>query len=1092
MAEQLPLNQIVPQSRPTGAMLQPAQYNTAGAARPQGLPMPKGIEMVQGPAKSSLNTPNPLYQLANDLGNFSQKLLEVGGQTYVQYAKNSIEAGYEDELKNQVIRSKISLQKQAEQGAANASSEIARLEKVDPLAAQLLADANPWKLIGRRRAAAMVAGGEIDNEFRNDMIINRADVLKHAPGSEELVKRKSEISQRVLNKYGLSGEERESVTYAIPKINAAWDAYTKDHSRLWNDELEISTKAMTTAAVGATVEEITIKGITDPDNGQMLAPGTPGWRKLGAKYLTQLIDKQLAVLEPEARRKAVEYLRAQMVQTFGAVPNVDQLLQEIRGGDASLPYEKRPTWGASAPGEMLADRLKGMTNSQQLFDLEQKTKERRLDDLWANGPAKFLPGTADYQKAVIDFDTLATKMGFQNAKEYIVKKDATDTKIRVLTSTHDPLAAQEFSVKVGLISPREWTDGNDTYMNLTAEAKRIASLNPDKAEGARQYSQMLDSIDKARSKVGRFDLQTQKVVQRAVLEDLDSPAARAIKEEQKRKKKGLSGIDAVFAQTMAGGSNAASATALYQSTKLTAFATRLEQLHERAADIAMADWQEKHPGQVMSQSAKSVVLSQAAANVRKSQEYKDAMAKLPQAPATGTAAPAKPATGTAAPARPAAAPKPVDRNEAKGLPDSRIRNYKTQALMSAEWVDAEVKKLANNKPVSAELSGLAERAKTDRYQMLYTQLQRYPQLDGSGEAKKWLLEKSKQQQRNRRLADQSMVPGGVFAGTGMGVIGAGGYNPLRPGGWLMSMLRPAQEAFPQAFPSGGGGGGGGGFEKPVSVVYETRGGQPGVDLYFPSKRFPAVLGGVVKTVSRESGYGNYVVIESIDPTSGQKVDVLYGHLADGVKVRPGQRMEAGQLVGTQGGTGNVRSADGTIASIDFFAPRPAGSKDMTPYSGFDRLRRHVVSTLNKGNGGGGGNSPAALKFDQIPGGQAKLRNLAQLAQDAGFSRSELPVMVAIAMAESGGKATAHNPNRQTGDNSYGLWQINMIDSLGPERRRQFGIANDSALLDPSTNARAARQVKGSQGFGAWSVYRSGAYKAYLSAAQQVVNQMFGR
>jgi hypothetical protein len=143
-----------------------------------------------------------------------------------------------------------------------------------------------------------------------------------------------------------------------------------------------------------------------------------------------------------------------------------------------------------------------------------------------------------------------------------------------------------------------------------------------------------------------------------------------------------------------------------------------------------------------------------------------------------------------------------------------------------------------------------------------------------------------------------------------------------------------------------------GFEKPVSVVYETRGGQPGVDLYFPSKRFPAVLGGVVKDVSREPGYGNYVVIESVDPTSGQKVDVLYGHLADGVSLRPGQRIEAGQLVGKQGGTGNVRSADGTIASIDFFAPRPAGSRDMTPYSGFDRLRRHVVSTLEKSDGGG--------------------------------------------------------------------------------------------------------------------------------------------
>jgi hypothetical protein len=135
------------------------------------------------------------------------------------------------------------------------------------------------------------------------------------------------------------------------------------------------------------------------------------------------------------------------------------------------------------------------------------------------------------------------------------------------------------------------------------------------------------------------------------------------------------------------------------------------------------------------------------------------------------------------------------------------------------------------------------------------------------------------------------------------------------------------------------------FEKPSSVTFETSSGQPGVDLFFESKRFPAVLDGVVKDISRESGYGNYVVIESTDPSTGQKVDVLYGHLADGISLRPGQRISAGDIIGTQGGTGNVRSADGTIASIDFLAPAPRGSKSMTPYANFDNLRRFIVSQM---------------------------------------------------------------------------------------------------------------------------------------------------
>jgi muramidase (phage lysozyme) len=137
-----------------------------------------------------------------------------------------------------------------------------------------------------------------------------------------------------------------------------------------------------------------------------------------------------------------------------------------------------------------------------------------------------------------------------------------------------------------------------------------------------------------------------------------------------------------------------------------------------------------------------------------------------------------------------------------------------------------------------------------------------------------------------------------------------------------------------------------GFEKPSSTVFETASGQPGVDFFFESKKFPAVLGGRVKDVRREAGYGNFIVVESPSPTGGKPVDVLYGHLADGsATVRPGDMVAPGQIIGTQGGTGNVRSADGTIASIDFLAPAPAGSGSMAPHPDYDRIRRMIARQL---------------------------------------------------------------------------------------------------------------------------------------------------
>jgi murein DD-endopeptidase MepM/ murein hydrolase activator NlpD len=132
-----------------------------------------------------------------------------------------------------------------------------------------------------------------------------------------------------------------------------------------------------------------------------------------------------------------------------------------------------------------------------------------------------------------------------------------------------------------------------------------------------------------------------------------------------------------------------------------------------------------------------------------------------------------------------------------------------------------------------------------------------------------------------------------------------------------------------------------------SITLESPSGQPGIDLWFADKQFGAVLPGVVKDVSSEPGYGNYMVVESIDPLTQQKVDVLYGHL-DQSYFKPGDKITAGTAVGKQGGTGNVKSADKTIASVDFLAPAPRGSKSKTPYRNFIPLRKWVVDGIKAG------------------------------------------------------------------------------------------------------------------------------------------------
>ena len=113
------------------------------------------------------------------------------------------------------------------------------------------------------------------------------------------------------------------------------------------------------------------------------------------------------------------------------------------------------------------------------------------------------------------------------------------------------------------------------------------------------------------------------------------------------------------------------------------------------------------------------------------------------------------------------------------------------------------------------------------------------------------------------------------------------------------------------------------------------------------------------------------------------------------------------------------------------------------------------------------------------------QQIAQLARQAGWPEDKIPFVVGVTGAESDFKPKALNPNASTGDESYGLMQINMLGAMGPERLKAFGLQSKEQLYDPLTNLKAAKQIYDWQGPGAWSVYRSGKYKDYMPGAAEV-------
>jgi hypothetical protein len=81
--------------------------------------------------------------------------------------------------------------------------------------------------------------------------------------------------------------------------------------------------------------------------------------------------------------------------------------------------------------------------------------------------------------------------------------------------------------------------------------------------------------------------------------------------------------------------------------------------------------------------------------------------------------------------------------------------------------------------------------------------------------------------------------------------------------------------------------------------------------------------------------------------------------------------------------------------------------------------------------------------------------LKELLSLVGFKGKDLVVAWAVAKKESNGRPLAFNGNHKTGDSSYGMFQINMIDNLGPDRRTRFDLESNAELFNPVKNAEIA-------------------------------------
>jgi hypothetical protein len=835
MAERLPFGEIRPGARPIGAFVNPGSVQVAAAARPESMPVVSGFNAIQQGGQGNVQGYNQFAQIAEALAPFSKGLTQLVETGVTSYAKGKIEEGYYDELKNIQQRSILGLQMQQEQGAANAAGTITQLEKVDPPAAQLLRESNPWRLVGRRRALAQQAGSEVDNVLSMDLQLNQGVVSTLQPGSPELAQRKAALVQGVYSRYGLTGEEPEAAFYVTPKLNKAWDEYTDKQEKLFGEELRINTTAVTTASLGAGMVSSVKNGILITPQiverwnalglgaaspltvGSVLTSGDPLFSQvLGSVLLTNEIDKVSTLFGGKDKAEMLKEVRTQLLGTYGGVPVLGDALGFVLGGSPADAV--RPNWGASYGLDLLEVSNRGNGARQQQYEIGQKSIEQKLDELWMSegGPGQMLRNDPNYGAALQTFRTGANALGYRDIDGYLDRKIKSQSSVSESLYPVDPIAAENFAQSIRDL-PRSAFSTPEAVAALQQQAAQAARAEPTPELQRTRYREYMDEINKRKKDAAETTPGLQSAIDKALLQDLGLPQVKPLVDAAKGKSGG--GGTSLLDLANANGAGMVAAVSGLGDAKVSAFTQRLNNLFLRNAEAKIDRWMAERPGVPLTSSARNVLISEAIAETRKSEEYKQAFRALTTSPSAPNGLnPGEVGTGPKlgeGPKNNGVPTRGYSRTEASTLPAPTVKGFAVRPVMDGNWLHSELQAVSQGKPVSRELYNMANTAGTTTNRYLLEQLRFYPQLDPNGEARKFLEGQIRSQRQGQTVSQANWQ--GVSRGTGMGMLPVG-YNPLAPGSWLMNMMMPpaAAATLPPSF--GGGYGGGGQWERGPAVA----------------------------------------------------------------------------------------------------------------------------------------------------------------------------------------------------------------------------------------------------------------------------------
>ena len=216
MTKELQKGNLVPAAKPVSSFLGWRKNDPARPAQPALMPQPKGVNIIQRGNNMNVQGYNNVAELAEAL----KPLTDVVDAGMKLHASNEYKKG-----QNEILKAAAQINRDQVIKGVEFAKENRALERVNPVAAVMMDEVNPYRTAGRVNQASVIVANQIPVAFRSLWNSSGGELAKLDPSDPRLDQVRSQMIQSITSKYALDEFSHGFQEKVMPVFNREWERF---------------------------------------------------------------------------------------------------------------------------------------------------------------------------------------------------------------------------------------------------------------------------------------------------------------------------------------------------------------------------------------------------------------------------------------------------------------------------------------------------------------------------------------------------------------------------------------------------------------------------------------------------------------------------------------------------------------------------------------------------------------------------------------------------------------------------------------------------------------------------------------------------